>query len=237
MRTAGKQLPCIYTNLINSMNKDKLPWFPFYYEKFLIGTAEMTDTEVGAYLRLLIKQYDKGHLDCKSNGLKYKKVAEKFKKDDNGMLINSTMDEIRKNQNKYIEKQRVNGSKGGRPKKPNETQNNPPLLIGLTQSEPKKTTLHNININKENIKRKKLLLLEQEGWVEVACMQTKTLLDNLPDRLEKFLLEAASKNKLDQTLSELQSYFINWCRFNPDQVTEAVPPVVTIDFKKKYGIK
>lgn len=53
-------------------------WFPFYFERFLIGTSGMNDREVGAYLRLLIYQFDKGPIPNNHPSLKIPKVKAKF---------------------------------------------------------------------------------------------------------------------------------------------------------------
>jgi uncharacterized protein YdaU (DUF1376 family) len=40
----------------------KLPWFPFYASDFLTSTGSMSNEEVGAYIKLLCYQWDKGVL-------------------------------------------------------------------------------------------------------------------------------------------------------------------------------
>jgi uncharacterized protein YdaU (DUF1376 family) len=40
----------------------KLPWFPFYASDFLTSTGSMSNEEVGAYIKLLCHQWDKGVL-------------------------------------------------------------------------------------------------------------------------------------------------------------------------------
>ncbi|QDU61265.1 hypothetical protein Pan216_21190 [Planctomycetes bacterium Pan216] len=41
---------------------DKTPWFPFYADDFLVGTMDMSDAEVGIYIRLLALEWAKGPL-------------------------------------------------------------------------------------------------------------------------------------------------------------------------------
>ncbi len=40
----------------------KMPWFPFYASDFKTSTESYTNEEVGAYIRLLCSQWDKGVL-------------------------------------------------------------------------------------------------------------------------------------------------------------------------------
>lgn len=67
-------------------------------------------------------------------------------------------------------------------------------------------------------------LLQEERWVEAAMMQLKFKNNDqsrkaFKEYLRTFLIEAGSKNKLDQPVSDLQAYFINWSKFNPPPPT------------------
>lgn len=76
--------------------KNTTPAVLLYYEDFLTGTAEMTDEEVGQYIRLLCYQNAKGHLPPDF----VKRVAPtmqdyvlaKFTADDEGNLYNVRME-------------------------------------------------------------------------------------------------------------------------------------------------
>lgn len=76
--------------------KNTTPAVLLYYEDFLAGTAEMTDEEVGQYIRLLCYQNAKGHL--KPEYIKRvvpsvkEYVLDKFTVDDKGDLYNCRME-------------------------------------------------------------------------------------------------------------------------------------------------
>ena len=77
------------------MAKD--PAFLFYYQDFLVGTDDMTNDEVGAYIRCLCHQASKGSLTdkhmmkiCLSSDI-YKSVASKFSVDQDGSLFNERL--------------------------------------------------------------------------------------------------------------------------------------------------
>ena len=77
------------------MAKD--PAFLFYYQDFLVGTDDMTNDEVGAYIRCLCHQASKGSLTdkhmmkiCLSSDI-YKSVSSKFSVDEDGSLFNERL--------------------------------------------------------------------------------------------------------------------------------------------------
>lgn len=95
----------------------KDPAFLFYPESFLVGTMDMTDEEVGQYIRLMCRQHQKGHIPERIMQRQEEAVQEKFVKDAYGLYYNERLEheiELRKN---YVASRRANGSLGGRPKK------------------------------------------------------------------------------------------------------------------------
>lgn len=101
-------------------------WFKFHYKKFIMSTQGWSDDEVGAYVRLLINQFDRDGLPDDEKELKkfittYKKnwptLSKKFPKCEDGLLRNDFMAEIRKDRDEKSVKNSIIGSLGGRPKK------------------------------------------------------------------------------------------------------------------------
>jgi uncharacterized protein YdaU (DUF1376 family) len=106
-----------------------------------MGTRFLTAEEVGAYLLLLCEQWDKGYLENDPKTLQtiarvpvenLDRVLKKFQRRGK-KLINHRLEQEKFKLAEYINKQTINGSKGGRPKKPVGSS-------GLTQPEPKKTS-------------------------------------------------------------------------------------------------
>ena len=97
--------------------KGKDPAFLFYTDAFLVGTMEMTDAEVGRYLRLLLKQHSKGHVTEADIKKAKPIVREKFIKAEDGFYYNPRMSEEIEKRKKYSESRRHNGLNGGRPPK------------------------------------------------------------------------------------------------------------------------
>jgi uncharacterized protein YdaU (DUF1376 family) len=85
------------------MANEKLDWFPIYWQRFIIGTLEMNAEEIGAYILLLIHEWDKGFVPTNDKELrkisrlsskKLVKVLEKFEKVGE-KYFNSTLEIIR----------------------------------------------------------------------------------------------------------------------------------------------
>lgn len=116
------------------------PAFQFYASDFLTSTQSWDINEVGIYIRLLANQWANLKLPNDTERLAriagcehdvFKKawviLGFKFNVGDDGFLRNGRLEVVRSEKEAFIEKQRLNGNKGGRPKKenPNETQTKP----------------------------------------------------------------------------------------------------------------
>jgi uncharacterized protein YdaU (DUF1376 family) len=140
----------------------KSPAFQFYPADFIMGTSMMTAEEVGGYIRLLCHQWSAGLIPNKVKLLKQltgvfddesiETILTKFVEDEEGNLYNERLENIRKGYEDYVEKQKINGSKGGRPKNPkkpkplkNETQNEPNLNPNITSSSSSSSSIPNTN--------------------------------------------------------------------------------------------
>ena len=115
------------------------PAFQFYSDDFIGGVSTMTQHEVGAYILLLCHQWQSGKI---SDDMERLKIVAKGKVSDHVLSKfpngkNRRMEQERKKQAIYREKQAINGAKGGRPTKPKP---NPSLSFGLSQTEPKKSS-------------------------------------------------------------------------------------------------
>ncbi len=96
-------------------NKD--PAFLFYSSDFMIGTMDMTDEEVGKYIRLLCRQHLKGNIHPKFMGDLSEEILSKFVQDNQGNYYNKRLKHEIDRRRKYTESRRSNGCKGGRPSK------------------------------------------------------------------------------------------------------------------------
>ena len=86
------------------MAKD--PAFLFYPNDWIGGTMGMTFEEKGAYMELLMTQFNRGHMTTHMIGQVvgqiWEKIQDKFIKDENGLWYNERLDEEK------IEKEVIN---------------------------------------------------------------------------------------------------------------------------------
>lgn len=121
------------------------PSFSLYVNDFEGGTRHMNDEELGCYIRLLFAQFNRGKLPnnhdflrrfCTSFDKSWAIVAEKFEKIGDDFIQNKRLDtEIQKRDN-FIDKQQVNGRKGGRPPIKIKPTKNPLKTQTKTQKKP-----------------------------------------------------------------------------------------------------
>ena len=99
------------------MAKD--PAFLFYPNDYLGGTLGLTFEEKGAYIEILMMQFNRGHMTkdmiCHMLGQRmdmiWSKIAEKFKIDENGCYYNERL-EYEQNKRKTFTESRRNNVKG-----------------------------------------------------------------------------------------------------------------------------
>jgi uncharacterized protein YdaU (DUF1376 family) len=110
------------------MAKDKSPAFQLYAADFFVDTAGWTAAQVGAYFRLLLTEWVNGPLSSKITdlariaGVDHRNmqkmwsmvIAKKFTVNDAGMYINLRLEETRKEQEEWREKQRESGLRGAK---------------------------------------------------------------------------------------------------------------------------
>lgn len=91
----------------------------FYWNpaSFLLGTIDMTDAEVGKYMRLLMRQYERGSVEARLVTSSQERVREKFH-EVGGLFFNRTALLEYVSAAAALTKNRGNGRLGGRPGKP-----------------------------------------------------------------------------------------------------------------------
>ena len=144
----------------------KDPAFLFYSNDFLSGTMLMSNEDVGAYIRLLCLQHQKGHLKEKDMliicGNKNEDILNKFTVDENGNYYNERLEEEIIKRKKYSESRRNNRLK----KKEEKTHEKDMQNICNSYEEHMENENENENIN--NTKNKKKDLKEKEKKIQYA---------------------------------------------------------------------
>jgi len=104
-------------------------YFEFHFQKFIAATKGWKDDEVGAFVKLLIEQFDRGYVPDDPEELSrlittFKKNWPRLKKkftepSEPGQLRNTFMCTVRDEAHEKSAKNAENGAKGGRAKKAN----------------------------------------------------------------------------------------------------------------------
>jgi len=131
------------------MAKD--PAFLFYPNDWLGGTRHLSFEAKGAYMELLILQFNMGpftmddakHVLGSNWDNLWVSLKRKFSTDGDEVFWNVRLKAEMDKRNKHSEHQRLNGIKGGRPK----ANKNPIETQTITQTEPKQKPLENGNEN------------------------------------------------------------------------------------------
>jgi uncharacterized protein YdaU (DUF1376 family) len=128
------------------------PWFPFYTGDFLASTLAFDSVSVGFYVRLLVHQWNTGSVPITDDAalLRITGTTPQELEHCRFILIEKFPDGVNPRllkERELREVKRANGSKGGRPKKP---QRNPNPNPQETQTEPshKGSQLHSQSIER-----------------------------------------------------------------------------------------
>jgi hypothetical protein len=94
------------------MSKD--PAFLFYPNDYIGGTMGMTFEEKGAYMELLMLQFNRGHMNIhmieRTVGENWKNIKDKFKQDENGLFYNERLEQEKEKRANFTESRRNNRS-------------------------------------------------------------------------------------------------------------------------------
>ncbi len=125
----------------------KPPAFQFYADDFLAGVADMTNEEVGAYIRLLCHQWTKGGLPKEPDRLSMMAgaipgpslgyVLAKFRLCDDGFLRNDRLEKVREEQAAFRKLQAEKGAKGASARWKNGRGHHPAIPSAMAQALPK----------------------------------------------------------------------------------------------------
>ena len=213
------------------MGKD--PAFLFYPNDWLGGTIGMTFEEKGAYMELLMMQFNRGHMTehmiGQVVGQNWLTLKSKFIQDENGLWYNERLDEEKNKRQAYTESRR-NNKKGVNQFTKNEQKKVGHMtthMKGHMENENGNENKDVISVGKEGAGEKpfqskpefveqfgnyeKLLqdLTEKSGANEVLMMQNRINQKELENYATEFVNMLKSQKKFDGVKEE-RRYFTNW---------------------------
>lgn len=213
------------------MAKD--PAFLFYYDRFMLGTYSMTNEEVGAYMRLLCLQANKGYVTMEEiNNTRLTsdiQVKNKFEEISPGVFRNAVLFDIMEDRKKFTESRRSN--RLGKKKGVNEKE-----LVNNTSYSSDELVV-NVNVNKDNSIKKEGVKGEEVFTVTglkpgvddlgmdipeikigsviqfFSAAQSITLSNiQVKQMWEAFKAQHFTSEKYYKSLDDIYSHFINWSR-------------------------
>ena len=110
---------------MNEENKTrKAPAFQFYADDFLAGTLEMSQEEVGQFIRLLCHQWNRGSIPVETEkqqrltgGCVSVDVLAKFRLCEDGLLRNQRLEAVRSERDRFLQQQSEKGRKSAESRK------------------------------------------------------------------------------------------------------------------------
>jgi hypothetical protein len=191
------------------MAKD--PAFLFYYQDFFTGVSDMTNEEIGAYMKCLCIQASKGgiterHMKLICNSSETHSIVKiKFELNSETQLYenNRLKVEIDKRR-KYSESRSINR------KKPNKSKEND---IVISDSYVKHMEDEDENENKDTIDNNiiyKEALLKNENWIKTIATESKKTEEEVKQKLEGFIVHLATELKIHPSVNEFAKHFKYW---------------------------
>jgi uncharacterized protein YdaU (DUF1376 family) len=208
------------------MSKD--PAFLFYPNDWIGGTMGMTFEEKGAYMELLMLQFNRGHMTThmigQVVGQNWVKIMDKFIQDDEGLWFNERLEQekikrqnftkSRRNnisgENQYTKnKKKINGHMNGHmgghmtSHMENENENNINTLSSNKNS--------NLLLNSESFKNEKKYFFNDENYFYKISTSLSLSKDEVLFFAEKFI-EKLELGEDYKDLKELKKHFANWIK-------------------------
>lgn len=194
----------------------KDPAFLFYPNDYLGGTMGMTFEQKGAYIELLMTQFNRGHMTShmigqvlgQNGGQVWETIKDKFQIDADGKYFNIRLED-EQNKRKAFTDSRRNNLEGKNQYPKNETHKKGHM------------SGHMENVNEIEVDNKNFLsffdlktleseLLNSTVWIEAVSVRHHTDIEKVTEYIKTFCLDQDVKESKGRTLKDYKSHFINW---------------------------
>ena len=197
------------------MSKD--PAFLFYPNDYIGGTMGMTFEEKGAYMELLMLQFNRGHMSediiNQVVGQLWNKLKDKFEVDDHGLYFNQRLEQEKLKRKKYTSS-RKNNIKGNNQYT---TKKLKPQQLPEDNSDSNYTLLDDIS----NIPLTEIQLSERLEEVSTELLNSSNLIysiseynkiteDEAKEWINKYLVYTRGTEEYTQSLKAIKKHCANW---------------------------
>jgi len=200
-------------NKLKNYNMAKDPAFLFYPNDWIGGTMGMTFEEKGAYIDLLMMQFNRGHMTShmigQVVGQVWDKLQHKFVQDEEGKWFNERLDSEKEKRSNFTLSRR-NNKKGT-------NQHNKSRSYDQSYDKHMASHMENVNenvnvnviINEDMWLIQKKRFLENEGFFYKFCTAKNISKNNLLIKANEFINDIDLKQDY-KNVKELQKHFTNW---------------------------
>jgi len=207
----------------------KDPAFLFYPGDWLGGTLGMTFEEKGAYMELLMMQFNRGHMTShmvgQVVGQLWDKIKDKFIQDEAGLWYNVRLESEQNKRNAYTNS-RKNNIKGTN----QHTKNIAHMEGHMTSHMENENINENRNIIKEggagggivfyDLENVYSELINSHSWIESICRYVKNQTPETVNlKIREFVDMLKSKENTGKTLRQYKEYFSNWLKYDNEKST------------------
>ena len=198
------------------MSKD--PAFLFYHQDFFTGVSDMTNEEVGAYIKCLCVQASKGgiterhmKLICNSSET-HEIIKNKFEFNSESQLFENV-----RLKNEIEKRRKYSESRSNNRKKPNKPKENE---VVISNSYVKHMENENEDENKDVLDNNlsyKDTLLKNENWKKTIATEFKISVVEVESKLGIFYNHLLTDFKIHQSMNDFAKHFKSWYRVNKEK--------------------
>lgn len=207
----------------------KDPAFLFYPNDWLGGTMGMTFEQKGAYMELLMLQFNRGHMTShmigqilgQSFGQNWDAIKSKFEEDGNGHFFNRRLEEEQMKRKAFTDSRKNNRAGKNQHSK---TTTNDGSSDGHTSSlmENENENINNSIVSNYNtINGESFFEIDECAkqaqldtiWIESVSMNHKIAIIKTKALIDAFSLKLKADGELKKELKDFKQHFNNWLRF------------------------
>lgn len=201
------------------MAKD--PAFLFYPNDWLGGTMGMTFEQKGAYMELLMLQFNRGHMTehmiGQTVGCLWDDLKDKFIKDDNGCWYNLRLQEEKIKRKLYVDSRLTNKSGKNQYTKKDAHMTSHMEDVDVVNNN---TTININTVVKKEDKELGIILVKEvankvwadKAWIETLCMSNGLKLEGTKDWMAQFNLSVSQDAIPEFDEKRYKKLFGGWLR-------------------------
>jgi uncharacterized protein YdaU (DUF1376 family) len=216
----------------NPKKTGKDPAFLFYPNDYIGGTMGMTFEEKGAYMEVLMLQFNRGHMTThmvgQLVGQLWMNIQDKFKQDDKGLWYNVRLEEEQLKRQNFTKSRKNNLS--GKNQHTSKAVDNDGHTTSRMEDE---DVNENIDSNNNNSLFKNTLL-KNENWKKTISTSFKITPEEVVLKLDEFHAHLKGEFKVHPSMNEFAKHFKNWIPVNKSKngKTNSTTGIPTASFSK-----